>query len=62
LKTQADPNADTADLLKRYPKAVTGDFDGNPDRLTEMDALVAYLQMLGSLVDFQSYQPTDGER
>ena len=62
MKAQADPNADTADLLKRYPKAVTGDFDGNPDRLTEMDALVAYLQMLGSLVDFQSYQPADGER
>ena len=27
------------------------DFDGNPNRLTEMDALVAYLQMLGTLVD-----------
>jgi cytochrome c oxidase cbb3-type subunit 2 len=29
-----------------------GDFDGNPAKLTEMDALVAYLQMLGTLVDF----------
>ena len=27
------------------------DFDGDPNRLTEMDALVAYLQMIGTLVD-----------
>ena len=30
-------------------------FDGDPNRLTEMDALVAYLQMLGTLVDFNKY-------
>ena len=30
------------------------DFDGDPTRLTEMDALVAYLQMLGTLVDTDS--------
>jgi cytochrome c oxidase cbb3-type subunit II len=35
------------------------DFDGNPDRLTEMDALVAYLQMLGTLVDFTAYEPRE---
>jgi cytochrome c oxidase cbb3-type subunit 2 len=51
MQTQADPNADASDLMKRYPKAQQRDFDGNPDRLTEMDALVAYLQMLGTLVD-----------
>jgi cytochrome c oxidase cbb3-type subunit 2 len=44
-------------LLARYPKAVTGDFDGDPKRLTEMDALVAYLQMVGTLVDFSTYEP-----
>jgi cytochrome c oxidase cbb3-type subunit 2 len=27
------------------------DFDGDPTKLTEMDALVAYLQMLGTMVD-----------
>lgn len=32
------------------------DFDGNPNRLSEMDALVAYLQMLGTLVDFNQYE------
>jgi cytochrome c oxidase cbb3-type subunit 2 len=51
LMAQADPDADTADLLKRYPKAQARDFDGDPKRVTEMDALVAYLQMLGTLVD-----------
>jgi cytochrome c oxidase cbb3-type subunit 2 len=51
LKSQADPMADNADLQKRYPKAQVRDFDGNPDRLTEMDALVAYLQVLGTMVD-----------
>jgi cytochrome c oxidase cbb3-type subunit II len=51
LKAQADPDADTTDLMKRYPKAQARDFDGDPSRLTEMDALVAYLQMLGTLVD-----------
>ncbi len=54
---QADPSgAGAEDLLKRYPKAQARDFDGQPGRLTEMDALIAYLQMLGTLVDFSSYK------
>jgi len=48
---------DTAGVEQRYPKAVMGDFDGDPTRVTEMDALVAYLQMLGTLVDFKDYRP-----
>ena len=36
-----------------------GDFDGQPDRLTEMDALVAYLQILGRMVDFTDVRPED---
>lgn len=59
LYAQADPNADTSDLLARYPKAVVGDFDGDPTRVTEMDALISYLQMLGTLVDFTQYKPED---
>ncbi|MFZ1773923.1 MAG: cytochrome-c oxidase, cbb3-type subunit II [Rhizobiaceae bacterium] len=62
LAAQADPNADSAGVLARYPKAVTGDFDGDPAKLTEMDALVAYLQMLGTLVDFSKYDETAGYR
>ena len=54
LKAQADPDADAGDLTGRYPKAQQRDYDGNPNRLTEMDALVAYLQMLGTLVDVNS--------
>ncbi|MFD9900509.1 cytochrome-c oxidase, cbb3-type subunit II [Mesorhizobium sp. NPDC059025] len=62
LVVQANPNADTSDLSKRYPKAKTGDFDGNPQKVTEMDALVAYLQMLGTLVDFSTYDEAAGYR
>ncbi|WP_087005449.1 cytochrome-c oxidase, cbb3-type subunit II [Rhizobium sullae] len=62
MKMQADPNADTTALLERYPKAKTGDFDGDPSKLTEMDALVAYLQMLGTLVDYSTYDDATGYR
>ena len=54
LKLQADSTASAADLQKRYPKAQVRDYDGNPGRLTEMDALVAYLQVLGTMVDVES--------
>lgn len=62
MKAQADPNADTTALEARYPKAKIGDFDGDPTKLTEMDALVAYLQMLGTLVDFSTYDDAAGYR
>jgi cytochrome c oxidase cbb3-type subunit 2 len=59
LAAQADPEADTAALLKRYPKSQVRDFDGDPAKLSEMDALVAYLQMLGTLVDFKAAAPQE---
>ena len=62
LRAQADPNADGSGVEARYPKAKLGDFDGDPQRLTEMDALVAYLQMLGTLVDFSTYDDAAGYR
>ena len=52
LAAQGDPDADAGDFIKRYPKAQIRDFDGDAKRLTEMDALVAYLQSLGTSVDF----------
>jgi cytochrome c oxidase cbb3-type subunit 2 len=56
LRTQATPDAADADgLVKRYPRAQVRDFDGNPSRITEADALIAYLQMLGTQVDFKLY-------
>ena len=50
---QSNPDSPQAEgVTKRYGKATTiRAFDGQPDRLTEMDALVAYLQILGRLTD-----------
>lgn len=48
-----DPNA--AAFEKRYGKVQIRDFDGNPQKLTEADALIAYLQVLGTMVDFKGY-------
>jgi len=61
LRAQADPfDAGGTALKKRYGANVAQrDFDGDPDRLTEMDALIAYLQMLGTLVDFKTYRAED---
>ncbi len=57
VQTQAMGGDDTEALLQRYPKAQIGDFDGDPSRVTELDALISYLQMLGTLVDFTTYKP-----
>jgi cytochrome c oxidase cbb3-type subunit 2 len=59
LEAQVDPDADTAGLMQRYPKAVVGSATANPSRVTEMDALVAYLQMLGTLVRFTDLRLED---
>jgi len=62
LETQADPYGDASGLAARYGAEVAArDFDGDPARITEMDALVAYLQMLGTLVDFSTYQAEAAE-
>lgn len=62
LKTQLDEYADDYDgFLARYPKAVVREFDGNSDKISEMDALIAYLQILGTLVDFDTYEAQKDE-
>ena len=54
---QDTPDGDASGLLGRYGAKVTvADVDGKPG-VTEMDALVAYLQMLGTLVDFSTFTP-----
>ncbi len=61
---QADPDADTDGLQARYgtestfksPEVNVRNFDGEPG-ISEMDALIAYLQMLGTLVDFSTFIP-----
>jgi cytochrome c oxidase cbb3-type subunit 2 len=57
LTAQVTPDSRAArDLLRRYPKAKVAKFDGKPNFVpTELDALVAYLQMLGTLVDFATF-------
>ena len=62
LRAQATANGDPAALQRRYPGAQARDFDGNPDRLTEMDALVAYLQVTGTMVDFRRAAPRERPR
>ena len=62
MTAQADPDADWEGVETRYPKAVMGDFDGDPTKLTEMDALVAYMQMLGTLVDLSAYNAEENYR
>jgi cytochrome c oxidase cbb3-type subunit 2 len=62
LEAQVDPTASGASLARYYGEKVNRrDFDGDPERLTEMDALVAYLQMLGTLVDFRTYKADAAE-
>jgi len=59
---QADPNADASGLEERYGADAFGtainvrNFDGQP-ALTEADALIAYMQVLGTMVDFTTYTP-----
>ncbi|GAB4538892.1 MAG: cytochrome-c oxidase, cbb3-type subunit II [Roseibium sp.] len=56
LLGQARPDSDAAYAFEeRWPTATIRDFDGNPAEVTEMDALVAYLQVLGTMVDFSIY-------
>ncbi|GGB47153.1 cytochrome c oxidase, cbb3-type subunit II [Tistrella bauzanensis] len=52
MVAQADPMSDAEGLIARYPGARVDNYDGDTAKLTEMDALVAYLQVLGTMVRF----------
>src|SRR5579859_5620987 len=57
LRAQADPSQSPTKLKTRYgDKLNIRDFGSGADRITEMDALIAYLQMQGTLVDFSTYK------
>jgi len=63
IVAQISPDSSTAKaLLQRYPKAQVRKFDGQPAgddvKPSELDAVVAYLQMLGTLVDFTKFDAT----
>ncbi|MBI1494324.1 cytochrome-c oxidase, cbb3-type subunit II [Halocynthiibacter styelae] len=53
---QVDPDGDWDALVERYPGAQVRNFDRQPG-VSEMDALVAYLQVLGTMVDFSTFTP-----
>ena len=56
LERQLDPAAEgVKEFLARYPKAQVRQFDGDPSYVSELDAVIAYLQMLGTLVDFAKF-------
>lgn len=57
LEAQVNPDLDSTAMEKRYPRAVIGKFNAETPAITEMDALVAYLQMLGTLVRFGDLPP-----
>ncbi|MDT8857195.1 cytochrome-c oxidase, cbb3-type subunit II [Paracoccaceae bacterium Fryx2] len=56
FRAQANPDSDYDGLQERYAKAQVRNFDGQPG-ITEMDALIAYLQVLGTMVDFSTFTP-----
>ena len=56
FENQADPDSDYDGLQERYAGATVRNFDGQKE-LTEMDALIAYLQVLGTMVDFSTFEP-----
>ena len=63
LEAQATPDHPrAAKLEKRYPKAQIRDFDGDAQKISEADALIAYLQVLGTLVDFKLYDEKANRR
>ncbi len=62
LRAQVEPDGDDFDVfMERYPKAQVRDFDGNPAMISELDAMIAYLQMMGTLVDFTVFEPSAEE-
>ncbi len=58
FRAQADADGDYGEVEDRYPGASVGNFDGQPE-LTEMDALIAYMQVLGTMVDFSTFTPDE---
>lgn len=51
----------TDGLIARYGESVNArDFDGNPNMISELDALIAYLQVLGTMVDFSKTEKVEG--
>ena len=57
LMAQAQKDGDATDLTKRYGKVNVRDFDGDPHFVSELDAIIAYLQVTGTMANFKTYKP-----
>ena len=63
LEAQANPDSPDVDaFMARYPKVNVRDFDGNPEMISELDALIAYMQMLGTLAELTDYRAEEDYR
>lgn len=55
-----EARTDISSLHEHYGENINArDFDGQPGKISEMDALIAYLQVLGTMVDFESAQKVE---
>ncbi len=62
VQATGEARTDTEGLESRYGEDVNArDFDGNPNMISEMDALIAYLQVLGTMVDFEAAKNVEGD-
>lgn len=62
IQATGDPSTDASGLLGRYgSKTIARDFDGQANVVSEMDALIAYLQVLGTMVDFKATKEVEAE-
>lgn len=61
VQATGEARTDTGGLVERYGENVNArDFDGQPHMISEMDALIAYLQVLGTMVDFEAASAVEG--
>ncbi|MCG8440672.1 MAG: cytochrome-c oxidase, cbb3-type subunit II [Caulobacterales bacterium] len=62
LEAQVDEfSSRRRELMAAYPGVQMRDFDGDRDRITELDAIIAYMQVLGTMVDFSTYEAEAAE-
>ena len=63
LEAQLDADSDDAEAMaERYPGAIARNFDTVEGVPSELDALIAYLQVLGTMVDFSVYKAEENLR
>jgi cytochrome c oxidase cbb3-type subunit 2 len=62
IQGTGEPATDPSGLISRYgDKVIARDFDGQANVVSEMDAIIAYLQVLGTMVDFKATQEVEKE-